>query len=305
MPELRHLNFKHLRYFAAVANRGSVTAAARDLHVAPQTVSSQLAELESAMGRQLFDRVGKRLQLNADGDAALEYSKQIFALGEELVGVLAQRRAPRRIRLRIGITDSVPKLLATKLIAPVIAKEPERLELTCTEAPLNELLSQALDHRLDLVLGDAAPSIELSASVRVQLLASPGLSFLASPKIAGRYPGRFPERLDGMPFLLWSTDSAVALAIQQWFGTNEIRPVLTGRFEDSALMKAFAEQGLGAIAVPSIIEREVCRHHRLRVLGRTPDIHHPIYAIAPKRQRLHTLVEALLRSAEPRLSEKS
>ena len=67
MPELRHLNFKHLRYFAAVAQAGSVTAAAANLHVAPQTVSAQLAELESAMGRQLFDRLGKRLQLNADG----------------------------------------------------------------------------------------------------------------------------------------------------------------------------------------------------------------------------------------------
>jgi LysR family transcriptional activator of nhaA len=298
MPELRHLNFKHLRYFAAVAARGSVTAAARDLHVAPQTVSAQLAELESAMGRQLFDRIGKRLQLNADGETALEYAKQIFALGEELVGVFAQRKAPRRIRLRIGVTDSVPKLLTTKLLAPVIAKQPERLELSCTEAPLNELLSQALDHRLDVVLADSAPSVELSASVHVHLLVTPGLSFLASAKLAGRYPGSFPGRLAGMPFLLWSTESAVALAIQQWFAAQGITPALTGRFEDSALMKAFAEQGLGAIAVPSIIERDVCRHHRLRVLGRTPDIHHPIYAVVPKRQRLHPLVEALLRSAE-------
>ena len=305
MPELRHLNFKHLRYFAAVAQRGSVSAAARDLHVAPQTVSAQLAELESAMGRQLFDRVGKRLQLNADGDLALEYAKQIFALGEELVGVLAQRRAPRRIRLRIGVTDSVPKLLATKLLTPVLTKQPEHLDLTCTEAPLNELLTKALDHRLDVVLADAAPSIELGRSVRVHLLATPGLSFLASAQIADRYPGQFPRRLDGMPFLLWSTESAVALAIQQWFGANGVSPTLTGRFEDSALMKAFAEQGLGAIAVPSIIEDDVCRHHRLRLLGRTPDIHHPVYAIVPKRQRLHPLVETLLRCTERDLEAKS
>jgi LysR family transcriptional activator of nhaA len=305
MPVLRQLNFKHLRYFTAVAARGSITGAARDLHVAPQTVSSQLAELESAMGRQLFDRVGKRLELNADGDVALQYAKKIFALGEELVGIFAQRNAPRRIRLRIGVTDSVPKLLATKLLAPVVAKEPESLELTCTEAPLNELLSQALGHRLDLVLADAAPSIELSASLRVHLLANPGLSFLASAEIAERYPGRFPRCLDGMPFLLWSTESAVALALQQWFGANGVNPTLTGRFEDSALMKAFAERGLGAVAVPTIIENEVCRHHGLRVLGRTPDIHQPVYAIVPQRQRLHTLVEALLRSVEPGVSEET
>jgi LysR family transcriptional activator of nhaA len=300
MPELRHLNFKHLRYFAAVAQRGSVTAAAQALHVAPQTVSVQLAELESAMGRQLFDRVGKRLQLNADGDAALEYARAIFALGEELVSVLAERKNPRRTRLRIGITDSVPKTLATKLLAPVIAKRPEQLDLTCTEGSLNRLLSQALDHRLDLVLTDAAPAVELSGSVRVQLLARPGLSFLAAPKIADRYPGPFPKRLDGMPFLLWSTDSAIALSIQQWLAAHGVTPTVTGRFDDSALMKAFAEQGLGAVAVPSSVERDVCRQHRLRLLGRTTDLHHAVYAVVPRRQRLHPMVEVLFAAAQQR-----
>lgn len=296
MPALRHLNFKHLRYFAAVAQHGSVTAAAAALHVAPQTVSAQLAELESAMGRQLFDRLGKRLQLNADGEAALEYAKSIFALGEELVEILAGRKAPRRTRLRVGITDSVPKTMATKLLAPVIARKPEQLDLTCIEGSLNQLVSEALDRRLDLVLTDTPPSAELHAGVRVQVLVKPGLSFLAAPSIAARYPGRFPRRLDGMPFLLWSTDSAIALAIQQWMATHGVHPTLTGRFGDSALMKAFAEEGLGAIAVPSMVEREVCRQHGLQVLGRTDEVHHPVYAIVPRRRRLHPMVEVLFES---------
>lgn len=293
MPELRHLNFKHLRYFAAVAQHGSITLAASNLHVAPQTVSAQLAELETTMGRQLFDRLGKRLQLNADGEAALEYAKTIFALGEELVGLLAGRNAPRRTRLRIGITDSIPKTMATKLLAPVIAKKPEQLDLTCTEGSLNDLVSQALDHRLDLVLADTPPSAELSASLRIRMLVKPGLSFLAASQIASRYRGPFPKRLHGMPFLLWSIDSAIALSIQSWFAAHGINATLTGRFDDSALMKAFAEQGLGAIAVPSMIEREICHQHGLQVLGRTDEIHHPVYALVAKRRRLHPMVDIL------------
>lgn len=298
MPRLRHLNFKHLRYFAAVAQQGSVTAAAATLHVAPQTVSAQLAKLERAMGRQLFDRLGKRLQLNADGEAALEYAKAIFALGEELVSLLAERNAPRRTHLRIGITDSIPKTMATKLLAPVIANKPEHLDLTCTEGPLNQLLSQALDHRLDLVLTDTPPTAELGGSMRVQMLVKPGLSFLATSQIADRHRGRLPKRLDGMPFLLWSTDSAIALAIQQWLASHGVNPTVTGRFDDSALMKAFAEEGLGAIAVPTMVEREVCRHHGLQVLGRTEEVHHPVYAVVPKRRRLHAMVESLFEAAQ-------
>jgi LysR family transcriptional regulator, transcriptional activator of nhaA len=285
MPELRRLNFKHLRYFAAVAQQGSVTAAASTLHVAPQTVSAQLAELEHAMGRRLFDRLGKRLELNADGQAALEYAKAIFALGEELVGLLAGRNAPRRTRLRVGVTDSVPKMMATKLLAPVIARRPQALDLTCTEGALNRLLSQALDHRLDLVLTDSPPSAELGSSVRVQVLVKPGISFLATRAIADRHRGRFPKRLDSMPFL-------------QWLASHGVTPSLTGRFDDSALMKAFAEEGLGAIAVPSIVEREVCRHHGLVVLGRTTQIHHPVYAVAARRRQLHPMVVSLFDQAK-------
>jgi LysR family transcriptional regulator, transcriptional activator of nhaA len=298
MPELRRLNFKHLRYFAAVAQQGSVTGAASSLHVAPQTVSAQLAELESAMGRRLFDRLGKRLELNADGEAALEYAKTIFALGEELVGLLAGRNAPRRIKLRVGVTDSVPKMMATKLLSPLISKRANALQLTCTEGPLNRLLGQALDNRLDLVLTDSPPSAELASGVRVRVLVNPGLSFLATRAIAGRHRGGFPERLDSMPFLLSSPDSAVALAIQQWLTAHGVTPALTGRFDDSALMKAFAEEGLGAIAVPSIVEREVCRHHGLVVLGRTRQIHHPVYAVASRRRQLHPLLADLFDQAK-------
>jgi LysR family transcriptional activator of nhaA len=46
----RFLNLKHLRYFAEVARRGSVTAAARTLFVAPQTVSAQVQELAESVG---------------------------------------------------------------------------------------------------------------------------------------------------------------------------------------------------------------------------------------------------------------
>lgn len=299
MPELRHLNFKHLRYFTAVAQHGSVTAAAASLHVAPQTVSAQLAELERAMGRRLFDRLGKRLQLNAHGQAALEYAKSIFSLGDELVGLLAGRNAPRRTQLRVGLTDSVPKMMATKLLAPVISRRPSALELTCTEGALNRLLGQALDNRLDLILTDTPPSAELAPSVRVRMLVKPGLSFLAPPGIAEAHRGRFPRRLEGMPFLMSSPESATALALQHWLASHGVTPVLAGRFDDSALMTAFAEIGMGAIAVPSIVEREVCHQHGLRVIGRTDEVHHPVYAAAPRRRQLHPLIKSLFDPADP------
>lgn len=291
---LRRLNFRHLRYFMVVASTGSVTAAAARLHVAPQTVSAQVLALEQAFGRPLFARVGKRLALNVDGEAALEYAQAIFSLGEELGDLLSGRGEPRRQRLRVGLTDSIPKMMALKLLEPAVFRKSPALELRCVEGGLNELVGRALDHQLDAVLADQPLPPELSRSLRDYELARPGLSFVATPELVDRHRGRFPQRLDGMPFLSWSSDSSINLSLQQWFARHEVRPEIVGRFDDSALMKAFAGRGLGAIAVPTLVERDACRQYGLKPLGRTEELHHPVYLLVPTRLRLHPLVELLI-----------
>ena len=67
------INLKHLHYFHEVAREGSLTAAARRLHLAPQTLSSQVRELETSLGRKLLERAGRRLVLTADGEVARDY----------------------------------------------------------------------------------------------------------------------------------------------------------------------------------------------------------------------------------------
>ena len=123
------MNFKHLRYFAEAARRGSVTAAARALFVTPQTVSGQIQELEASIGQPLFDRIGKRLVLTSAGETALDYANTIFALGDELGAVLRAEARPRLMTLRVGVTDSVPKLLTIATLAPVIERHRDQIEL--------------------------------------------------------------------------------------------------------------------------------------------------------------------------------
>jgi LysR family transcriptional activator of nhaA len=105
MPQ-RALNYRHLRYFAEVARRGSVVLAARGLFVAPQTVSAQVQELERALGHPLFERVARRMVLTAVGHVALEYATSIFGMGEEMQRVIAGAARARVLCLRLGVTDS-------------------------------------------------------------------------------------------------------------------------------------------------------------------------------------------------------
>ncbi len=72
------INYKHLRYFWAVAREGGIARAAELLHVTPQTVSGQVSRLEKDVGAQLFERSGRKLVLTAAGRTALSYADEIF-----------------------------------------------------------------------------------------------------------------------------------------------------------------------------------------------------------------------------------
>ena len=56
---MQSLNYNHLRYFWAVAHSGSIVRAGDELHVTPQSISGQLAELEGYFGLALFRRAGR------------------------------------------------------------------------------------------------------------------------------------------------------------------------------------------------------------------------------------------------------
>ena len=294
MMKTRPLNLKHLRYFAEVARRGSVSAAAKTLFVAPQTVSAQVQELAESVGQPLFDRIGRRLVLTPAGQTALDYANAIFALGDELGAVLRGGARPKTIPLRIGVTDSVPKLLTVALLEPVIGRHRKELELFCREGAYGELLGRLAAGELDAVLADTAVPGNLARSLHASALAASGMSFLATLPIADQLRRRFPASLDGAPFLAGSAPSSLlAQALEAWFARHDVRPHVVGRIDDSALLKGFAQSGLGVVAVPTSIEAEVKRQYGLRLVGRTDEVTQSVFLIRARGRRPNPLVAEL------------
>ena len=118
---MKRLNYKHLQYFHAVAEEGSVLAAARRLNVTPQTISGQLCLLEDELGNQLFAKAGRGLELTDAGRVALDYTREMFRLGDELQEVMHQETTERPLEFRVGIVDALPKSIAHRLLSPALA----------------------------------------------------------------------------------------------------------------------------------------------------------------------------------------
>lgn len=286
------LNFKHLHYFATVARSGGVIRAAERLHLTPQTLSGQIAQFEERLGVALFERVGRRLELTEAGKLALSYAEEIFQTGAELEDLLRNGAEERFITFRVGIADVVPKFVAHRLLAPVLAM-PEAIRLVCEEDRLDRLLAELAIHRLDMVLADRPIPSGTEIKGYAHPLGDTGVSFLAAPALARRLKGGFPERLDGAPLLLPGRDSALHNALPRWLERQGIGMRVVGEFGDSALMKAFGEAGAGVFPAPTASVADVMAHYRVACLGATDELRERFFLISAERRLTHPAARAV------------
>ena len=292
-PPPGRINLKHLHYFHEVAREGSLTAAARRLHLAPQTLSSQVRELERSLGRTLLERTGRRLVLTPDGEVARDYAESIFALGTELRRVMAGRAEPRRLGLRLGVTDSVPKLLTARVLAPLLERHRDRLELDCVEGTSAGLLGRLAAHQLDAVLADQPVPPYLARSMRGRLLLKSGLSFVAAPQVRRALSGDFPACLDGASLIAGPAESPLSIAIDAWLAERGVTPRVVARCDDSALIKVLAQRGLGIACVATVIEPDVATQFGLQCVGRVPKLNALLYLIRPAGRHVHPLLDEI------------
>lgn len=97
------MELRHLRYFVAVAERGSFSAASRSLRVAQSAISEQIADLEGEMGVPLFERTARKTVLTDAGAAFLEESRRLLASANQAVEMARRVHSGQLGTLRIGL----------------------------------------------------------------------------------------------------------------------------------------------------------------------------------------------------------
>ena len=294
------LNYHHLLYFWTVARTGSITKASAELRLAPPTISAQIHSLEDTLGEKLFSRSGRNLVLTEMGRMVFRYAEEIFSLGRELLDAVKDRPTGRPLRLVVGVADVLPKLIAFRLLEPALhLREPVRI--ICREDKPERLLAELAVHELDVVLSDAPIGSGVSVRAFSHLLGETAITFFGVPKLAARFRRRFPRSLDGAPLLLPSYDTAIRRDLDQWFDSQEIRPAVVGEFDDYALLRVFAEAGVGIFPAPSVVEQQIRRQYGLERIGRAQGVRARYYAISVERKLKHPAVAAICETARQKL----
>ena len=244
---MRHLNYTHLLYFWTVVREGGVTKAAAALHLTPQTISGQIKLLEEQLQGTLFEREGRRLVPTELGRIAYGYAEEIFPRGLELASVLRGARTHGRRSVTIGIADAVPKLIAFRVLEPLLGGD-SPFHVICHEGPLQDLLADLAAHRLDLVLSTSAVPTDAAKKAFNHPLGESEIGFFAARALASRLRRGFPASLHDAPLLVPTERSANRHMLDEWLESLGVVPRIVGELDDSALIKTFAQHGVGAFA---------------------------------------------------------
>lgn len=143
------MNFSHLQAFQLVAELGNMTRAAEQLHVAQPALSKTIANLEHEFGVPLFDRRGRRLEINPCGEVLLKRVKAIFRELDQAKQELADMAGDDTGHVTVGVTTSQ---ILPNLFANYLSQHPEIKFRLFQVAGRFEIANQLRDGALDLCI---------------------------------------------------------------------------------------------------------------------------------------------------------
>lgn len=142
-------SLRQLEVFVALCHHQSMTRAAEHLSMSQSAASSALKELEQHFDVQLFDRIGKRLQINERGRSLRPNVEALLEQAVEVESLLLGRGASSS--LKVGATLTIGNYLAVGIMAQMM-KQNEDAQVTLSVANTSDITAQVLNFDLDIGL---------------------------------------------------------------------------------------------------------------------------------------------------------
>ncbi|MFS0753304.1 LysR substrate-binding domain-containing protein [Noviherbaspirillum sp. 1P10PC] len=290
MPFTR-LNYRHLYYFWMVAKEGHLTRVAEQMHVSQSALSMQIRQLEEQLGYALFVREGRALKLTELGHVVLDYADNIFAMGNELIEVVAAGRGQRSQRLRVGAVATLSRNFQENFLRPVMGMADVKLVLE--SGTLDELLGRLAVHKLDIVLSNRPVSADEEQAWRCRRIARQPVCLVGKP-LASNRPFRFPADLKGMKLLLPGHSSDIRTEFNMLCEARGIAVDIFAEVDDMAMLRLLARDSGGVALVPAVVVQDELKTGLLQQYCVVPEVFENFYAITTERQFQTKVLEALL-----------
>jgi LysR family transcriptional regulator, low CO2-responsive transcriptional regulator len=263
------MDLPQLKMFLAIAQRGSLVGAARDLKITPSAVSHALKNLETDVGCRLLERVGKRVFLNQAGEQLLaQISKPLAALARAEEDI---RRLGKwgQTRLRIGSSASALQYILPPVIKRLKEIHPTVLVLV-ESGDIPEMVDLVRQNRVDLVVG-VNPNNKSDLQIRPLFKDEMMFAFFPSHPWASARVIPTPE-IPAQPFILYQKTSVTYQMIDDYFRRERMVPHTVMEIASIEAIKELVKLDLGvSILAPWTAERELREGTiKMRALGSRP-----------------------------------
>jgi LysR family transcriptional regulator, low CO2-responsive transcriptional regulator len=261
------MTWQRLRTFVAVADTGSVRAAAARLQVTESAVSAAVTALQAELGVPLVARQGRGLALTEAGRVYADYARRVLGLLDEGAQAAAQGVGPEHGRLRLGAVTTAGEYLLPGLLASFRAAYPG-VEVTL-EVGVRDLVHELIStYRLDVVIGGRPPS---GRGLVTRAARPNALVVVSAPGVAAD--------LATAPWLLRETGSGTRDTTLGLLDSLQLRPPLLSLGSHGAVV-ASAVLGLGlALVSQDAVARQLASGELVTVPVRGTPMSRPWHAV--------------------------
>lgn len=246
--------------FVAIVEAGSMSAAARQLHVSKSVVSERLSELERALGAALFHRTTRKMSLTEDGQEFHERAVRIMAEVEAAAAEISERRGQLTGPMRLSAPVTFGRMHLGPALYPFLAQNPD---ITMT-LELDDRRVDAAAEGFDAVLRHGP----ITDSRLVAWILAPSRRILvASPAYLARHsrPQELPDLAQHRSIQYMNRGTADWRFLDASSG-EYIRPAWALRVNNGDMMRDAAVAGLGLALLPEFIVSQDLRSGTLEAL---------------------------------------
>ncbi len=265
------LDLYKLQIFSAVVQAGSFSAAAEHLYITQSAVSQHIKELESSLGRPLFQRGWRGVKLTPHGEILNRYTIEIFELVAKAENALIDVNQLTSGRVSIGATPGIAVYLAPDWVQHFRSRYTQ-LTVVLQTGVTSQIISDVLGQHLDIGFIEG----ELDDHV------SPHLSSLVLEEIEQQIVVGFKhpfweystvgiEDLRDQSLIVREANSQSRIWLEQTLHQNHINPVIGAEFDNLESMKRAVSLGRClAVLPPYVVQTEVEQHllHMIPINGK-------------------------------------
>jgi DNA-binding transcriptional LysR family regulator len=257
------MEIRQLRSFQTVANLMSFNKAAGRLHYAQSSISAQIHVLEEELGVQLFDRLGKKVQLTETGAQLLKYADKILDLVDETRSQVASDKEPAG-----SLTVRIPESFGVHRLPPVIFEFHSRFPgvqlnfITCAHEGLEKDLRKGITD-LAFLLAESVSASDLM----VETLGFENIVLAAAPHHPlGTKRALHTRDLAGQTILLSRVDCSYRKVFEQLLDQEKVLGIKKLEFYSVEVIKRCAMAGVGIAVLPEISVAAEAARKEIKIL---------------------------------------